>query len=542
MTSTANRHVDLRVAVNPVLPGFHPDPSIIRVDGEFVVATSTFQWFPGVALHRSTDLVDWEALPHPLTRRTQLDLRGVPDSGGVWAPDLSFVDGLFHLVYTTVQGYNVDGFYDTPNFHVSSPSLRGPWSDPVPLHARGFDPALYHEDDRTYLLSVQWDHRPARRRFAGIVVQEFDRSARKLVGPAEVVFTGTELGATEGPHLYRKDGWYYLVVAEGGTGYQHAVTVARSRLLTGPYDPDPAGPMLTSARRPDLPLQKAGHGCLVADEDGRWYLAHLTARPVDEAGHCVLGRETAVQAVRWTDGWPRVDGGVPATTVAVPEHYPSTPRPPQSTGFHTTELGPQWQTPRRAPDPSWLSLGERPGVLRLRGDQSPASRHDVSLVARRQTSARAGFTAVVDTRPTSYQQMAGLLHYYDSSLWHWLHVTHDERYGRCLAVLTCDLGTLRDPLAGVVVPWPDEGPVRLRAEVDRAELRLHAATATGPWRRIGPVLDATLVSDEHAARSAVAGGDGTPVEGFTGAFFGVCATDLTGQRLVCDVLDTAITG
>ncbi|WP_447007277.1 glycoside hydrolase family 43 protein [Saccharothrix isguenensis] len=523
----------LRVAHNPVLPGFHPDPSIIRVDGAFVVATSTFQWFPGVALHRSTDLVTWERLPHPLTRHAQLDLRGVPDSGGVWAPCLSQVDGVFHLVYTNVLGYNIDGFYDTPNFHVQSSSLHGPWSDPVPLHSRGFDPSLFHHDGRSWLLSMQWDHRPGRLRFAGILLQEFDRATRTLVGEPELIFTGTDLGLTEGPHLYHRDGWFYLVVAEGGTSWNHAVTVVRSRSLTGPYAADPTGPMLTSAGRPELELRKAGHGSLVADEDDRWFLAHLVGRPVDGAGHCMLGRETAIQRVEWVDGWPRVVGGTPATSVPVPEDYP----PTEAATAPLTDLGPEWQTVRRAPDPSWLSVTERPGAVRLRADQSPASRHDVSLLARRQQATTTAFTVTIEAEPTHFQQMAGMIHYYDSALWHWLQLTHDERVGRCLTVLSCDHGTLTDPLAGAVVPWPHGGPVRLRAEVEGTELRFSAARLDGPWQRVGPSLDASTLSDEHAARSAVAGGTGTAVEGFTGAFLGVCATDLTGRRMVCDVLD-----
>ncbi|WP_394619736.1 glycoside hydrolase family 43 protein [Lentzea sp. JNUCC 0626] len=528
---TATR-TSVRVAQNPVLPGFHPDPSMIRVNGEFVVATSTFQWFPGVTLHRSTDLVTWEPLPHPLTRRAQLDLRGVPDSGGVWAPGLSHVDGTFHLVYTNMLGYNVDGFYDSPNYHVQAPSLHGPWTDPVPLHARGFDPSMFHHEGRSWLLSMQWDHRPGRTRFSGILLQEFDRATRTLIGDAEVIFTGTAIGLTEGPHLLHRDGWFYLVVAEGGTSWSHAVTVARSRDLHGPYEADPRGPMLTSAGHTGLELKKAGHGSLVHDERDRWFVAHLAARPVDNAGHCVLGRETSIQRVEWIDGWPRVDGGVPATSVPIPDDYPVQQAAP------VTAFGPQWQSVRRVPDPSWLSRSERLGAIRLRADQSPASRHDVSLFARRQQAMSEDLTVVIDAQPSHFQQMAGLIHYYDSALWHWLQLTHDERIGRCLTVLTCDQGTLLDPL-GAPIPWPHEGPVRMRARVDRTELRFAVARPHGEWQPVGPVLDTRLLSDEHAARTAVAGSTGTAVEGFTGAFLGVCATDLTGARMVCDVLDAS---
>ncbi|MBP2472109.1 xylan 1,4-beta-xylosidase [Crossiella equi] len=526
MTSSAERLVR-----NPVLPGFHPDPAMIHVDGDFLVATSTFQWYPGVALHRSGDLVHWERLPHPL-HAPALDLLGVPDSGGIWAPDLSYVDGVYHLVYTVVRSYSVDGFYDCPNFHVQAPSPYGPWSPPVPLHARGFDPSLYHEGGRSYLLSMEWDHRPGRRGFAGILLQEFDRAGRRLTGRVHRVFDGTSLGITEGPRLYHRAGWYYLVTAEGGTGTEHAVTVARSPHLTGPFHADPKGPLLTSAGHPRLPLWKAGHGCLAEDGAGDWYLAHLTARPTTEDGRCVLGRETAVQQVVWAaDGWPRVADGLPVTEFVAPGPVRPLPPEPVTDDFDAAELAPCWQSVRRPPEESWLSLGERPGWLRLRAGESPASAHKVSLLARRQTAHDCEFTVLLDTSPGHFQQLAGLIHYYDRTLWHWLHLTHDEEAGRCLRVLTSDRGVLRDPTP-VPLPWPS-GPVWLRATVQRAELRFSASRDGVRYTGVGPVLDASILSDEYAATAPRA--EGTPVMGFTGAFLGVCATDLTGARLVCDV-------
>lgn len=513
---------DVPSVPNPVLPGFHPDPAMIHVNGEFLIANSTFQWYPGVVLHRSADLATWTRVPHPLT---DLDLAGVPDSGGVWAPDLSCADGVFHLVYTNVASYNVDGFYDTPNFHVSAPSIDGPWSAPVPLHSLGFDPALYHEDGRAYLLSMEWDHRPGKRHFAGIILQEFDLAGRTLTGPVHRIFAGTDRGITEGPHLYRRDGWYYLVVAEGGTGTGHAVVVARSRALLGPYAPDPAGPLLSSD---DGPLRKAGHGSFAADDQGIWYIAYLVGRPVTADGRCVLGRETAIQPLSWLDGWPRVPGSRPAATLrTLAPRAERVPRLPD--GFGEEALGTDWQTLRRAPDKTWCSLTERPGWLRLRGGQSPASRHGVSLVATRQLWHHSRFEVALDADPEDYQQLAGLIHYYDTGLWHWLHLTREDGV-RCLRVLSSDHGRLSAP--GDPLPWPDAGPVHLRADVRDAELRFFASADAGDWQRVGPVLDASILSDEYAERAPFPGA--SPITGFTGAFFGVCATDLTGRAFVCD--------
>ncbi|MET9257561.1 glycoside hydrolase family 43 protein [Streptomyces sp. NPDC003717] len=516
---------------NPVLTGFHPDPSLLRVGSDYYLATSTFEWLPGVTLHHSRDLVTWRPLGGALTEERLLDLTGVPDSGGVWAPCLSYADGLFHLVYSNVTSL-AGAFKDVRNHVVTATDITGPWSDPVPLPGHGFDPSLFHDTGaggtgRSWLLWLEWEHRPGRDPFAGILMQEWDRAARALTGPARRVFRGTALGRTEGPHIYRRDGWYYLMTAEGGTSWEHAVTVARSREATGPYVPDPAGPLLTSWGDDALDLQKAGHGSLVDTPGGEWYLAHLTARPLSPRGACVLGRETAVQRVHWTaDGWPRITGdageGRPARRVPAPRARAATPLTAPSSGG---VLPPQWMTLRRHPDPSWLSPAPGGDGLRLRGAESLSSRHRQSLVARRQQHTAFTFEAEVSFAPSSARHMAGLVHLYNTTLWHYAHLTHDDERGRVLRLATCDRGRYAEPAAPVPVPGP--GPVRLR---------LACAGGTGTfawwdaadqrWRQLGPRLDVARLSDEYAT---VGGDDGHfDSWGFTGAFVGVAAQDLTG--------------
>ncbi|WP_147372528.1 glycoside hydrolase family 43 protein, partial [Calidithermus terrae] len=297
---------------NPVLPGFNPDPSVVRVGEDYYVATSTFEWFPGVQIHHSRDLAHWRLAGRPLARRSQLDLLGNPDSGGVWAPCLSYADGRFWLVYTDVKTWAPEApFKDTHNYLVTAERVEGPWSEPVYLNSSGFDPSLFHDDDgRKWLLNMVWDHRKGRNAFAGILLQEYDPVRQELVGPVRNIFRGTCLGVTEGPHLYKRGGWYYLLTAEGGTSYEHAVTLARSRSIFGPYEVHPANPLLTARDHPELPLQKAGHASLVETPAGEWYMVHLTGRPLDPPTaplrRCNLGRETAVQKLEWApDGWPR---------------------------------------------------------------------------------------------------------------------------------------------------------------------------------------------------------------------------------------------
>jgi len=316
---------------NPILRGFNPDPSIVRVGDDFYIATSTFEWFPGVQIHHSRDLVHWRLLSRPLTRASQLNLIGDPDSCGIWAPCLTHADGKFYLIYTDVKRYGRTttggasgaSLRDFHNYLVTSERIDGEWSDPVYLNSSGFDPSLFHDDDgRKYLVNMLWDHRPGRNRFAGIVLQEYSAAARKLIGRPENIFKGTSLGLTEGPHLYKRNGYYYLLTAEGGTGWNHAVTMARSRTLTGQYELHPDKYILSSRQRPDVELQRAGHADLVETQNDETYMVYLCGRPLRNRGRCTLGRETAIQRMKWSDdGWLRTaDGlGLAQSEVTAPE-------------------------------------------------------------------------------------------------------------------------------------------------------------------------------------------------------------------------------
>lgn len=511
---------------NPVLPGFNPDPSILRVGADYYIATSTFEWYPGVRIHHSTDLANWTTLGGVLTEKRLLDLTNADDSCGVWAPDLSYVDGTWYLLYADVASF-ASGYWDPQNYLITAPDLAGPWSDPVALHARGFDAALYHEGDATWMLSMTADWRPGRNRFAGIQIQRYDRESRRLVGAERMIFEGTEVGVTEGPHIYHRDGWYYLVTAEGGTSWEHQITVARSRSLLGPYEADPSGPMLTSHGRPDLALQKAGHGSLVSTPDGRWYLAHLAARPYSPLGPCVLGRETAIQAVEWpTGGWPRVEGGVPAETVLPPSPTPSADRSPDAAadhdGFDGPTLGPEWSTLRRPATPDWVSLSARPSHLRVHGGQSPVGRQRPSLVARRVTAPTCTLETEMEFAPATYRQLAGVTAYYNTRNWHFLYVTADDDGCTVLEVLTADSGRLTQyPECRVDVTGVPR--LRLRVVFDGPDLRFSYALPEGEWQELPAKLDATILSDEHAAVIV----DGEPEAwGFTGAFVGLWVQDL----------------
>ena len=525
---------DHRLIRNPVLPGFHPDPSILRVGADYFIATSTFEWFPGVRLHHSTNLVDWTPLGGALGEKRLLDLTGAGDSGGVWAPSLTYAHGQFHLLYTDVMTF-AGGYWDPQNYLSTAPSLTGPWSDPVVLHGRGFDASLFHDEDgTTWMLSMVADARPGRNRFAGISVQRYDRDAGRLTGDEHMIFQGTAAQVTEAPVMYRKDGWYYLVTAEGGTSWEHQVTVARSRELLGPYEADPAGPLLTSLGHPDLALQKAGHGSLVETPAGQWYLAHLVGRPYTPLGRCVLGRESALQEVHWTDdGWPRIEGGLPADTlpapigVTVPAVAPRSSEQFETDDFDAPALGVNWSTLRRPATPDWADLAARPSHLRIHGGQSPMTRHRPSLVARRVVARDCVFETVMEFTPRNYRQLAGVTAYYNTRNWYHLHVTADDDGRPVLGLLACDGGTVRivPEVSADLTGVPKVG-LRVRFEGPSLTFAWAADPDAPEWQDAGPVFDATTLSDEYAAKVV----DGEPeLWGFTGAFVGMWVQDLGAE-------------
>ena len=511
---------------NPVLRGFNADPSFCRVGQDYYIATSTFEWYPGVQIHHSRDLVNWALVARPLRRASQLDMRGNPDSCGVWAPCLSHADGKFWLVFTDVK--RLDGaFKDAHNYVVTCDTVDGAWSDPIYVNSSGFDPSLFHDaDGHKWFVNMRWNHRgkgtganPAHDSFDGIELQEW-HPLRGLVGPVHDIYAGTDLGLTEAPHLFQRGGWYYLTTAEGGTGYDHAVTLARSRLITGPYETHPAKHVLTARFNTENPIQRMGHGQYVEGHDGRHWHSFLCGRPQQGPNglFCATGRETGLAEVIWRDDWLWLkDGGyLPPTSVDLPavRH----PVGPVSHDFSGPTLPVEFQW-LRTPHPERLFILTG-SALRLIGRESLGSWFEQSLVARRQDEPAYSAAAVLVADPHTWQQAAGLITYYNRHKFH-------------AALITREVGQRVVTLVSCLGDWPGEaltfrgqfpvadGPVRIDVTVDRAAQQFAVNGAA-----IGPVLDASIVSDE--------GGRGEHAS-FTGAFVGVVAYDLTGQGWTADV-------
>ncbi|KAI5458668.1 glycoside hydrolase family 43 protein [Mariannaea sp. PMI_226] len=508
---------------NPILPGFNPDPSICRVGEDYYIATSTFEWYPGVQIHHSTDLANWELVVRPLNRKSQLDMRGDPDSCGVWAPCLTHDGNKFWLVFTDVK--RKDGsFKDAHNYIVHSTIIEGPWSDPIYANSSGFDPSLFHDDDgRKWFVNMLWDHRRRPQLFAGIVLQEFDPIAQKLVGPKKNVYLGTDLGLVEGPHLYKRNGWYYLLTAEGGTAYEHACTLARSRNIWGPYETHPQKHILTSKDHPFAGLQRAGHGDIVDAPDGSTYLVHLTGRPIGQKRRCILGRETAIQQVYWgEDDWLYVHNGpCPSLYVDLPAErddkaYWAEKRYTFENGLHKDF---QWL---RTPETDRIFSCQE-GKLSLYGRESIGSWFEQALVARRQVHFSYFAETVVDFSPEDERQFAGLTAYYSRYNFFYLTVTATSDGQRELLIMSSEAswpnGQLESPMSEAVT-LPNEGKVKLAVSIRGQTLQFSYALEGDEFKEVGPAFDASVLSDECGGHQAHGS--------FTGAFVGMACSDLNG--------------
>ncbi|MCD8161267.1 MAG: glycoside hydrolase family 43 protein [Clostridiales bacterium] len=521
---------------NPILPGFHPDPCICRRGEDYYIACSSFEWFPAVPIYHSRDMKHWGLYSHAITDPAVADLSRLPSAKGIWAPCLTYCreEGLFYLVYGVMHSMNARCF-DIDNFVITAPDPKGPWSEPVYLHSAGFDASLFHDEDgRKWLVSLEWETRTGYQKPGGICLVEYDPKKQAIVGyPKRIWMGGTRRGCLEAPHLTRRGDYYYLMCAEGGTGYNHCVTMARSKSVWGPYEGDPENPILTAAPgdpdelanpdhlkpnyyNPASYLQKCGHGSYVETGLGETYLVHLCARPFLPELRCTLGRETAMQKMVWTeDGWLRLEGGGNLAREFCPGSLlPDAPERslPGFDGFDSPRLGIQYYAPRLDPR-SFTDLESRPGWLRMRGQESACSLNRVSLLARKLAGLHVTVTTRMEFTPEVYQHSAGLMLYYDNMNFLCLRKYYSQTLGGgALSVVAVENGQKTD-CPGSRTPAP-EGTVYLRLVVDGRESRFLWSADGAEYRPIGPVFDTSKLSDEYSRYGE-----------FTGTFVGITASD-----------------
>jgi xylan 1,4-beta-xylosidase len=501
--------------------------------------TSSFQWWPGLPIYHSKDLVNWNLIDYGLKDVAVADLRRIICSGGIWAPSLTYSEhsDLFYMVFTIAGG---DGFdHECYNYVSTASSIHGPWSEPVYLNARGNDPGFFHDDDGSIWMVVSdFLYHPNEPAHSGTLLQQYDPVAKKLTGPIKNIFPGSGLGFVEGSKMNKRGDYYYLGVAEGGTNYGHAMTLVRSKDIWGPYEIHPENPILTAVSEDLLhlldrsgfinsseaaeelceamPIQRAGHGDIVNIDGNLAAVVYLASRSISFHSH--LGRETCIARAHWDDdGWLRLDSRTPVLELE-DFQLPEVPQPviPNRDEFDADELSLHWNS-LRVPIDDLVDLASRPGWLKLAPTPCPLySLEKVALLAQRIRHHRYLMETLIDFKPDQQQQCAGLVCYYDAHRWYFLQRTFDPELGACVAV-----GSKYHP--PVKVPVDDVQALRLRMDCDGETIQCSFAYAdTEIWHPVGEPQDALWLSDEGLRRHG-----GPASYNFTGSMMGVAAWDLT---------------
>ncbi len=530
---------------NPILPGFNPDPCICRNGSDYYIVVSSFEWFPGLPVYHSRDLKNWELYTHILTDDTEVDLKKLPSSKGIWAPCLTYneKEDTFYIVYGVMNSMNAR-YFDINNYIMSAKSITGPWSRPVYLHSSGFDASLFTDDDgKKYIVSLEWETREGYEKPGAICLAEYDDKKKEMTGYPKRIWTGgTDRGCIEAPHLYKKNGRYYIMCAEGGTGYNHCVATGRAESVWGPYERDPENPIVTSVPgesnerhnpdhlkpvyyNPSSILQKSGHGSLVETPAGEAYLAHLCSRPFVPELCCTLGRETAIQKMMWTDdGWLRMADGSNLAKTEVPEpDLPEAPVQllPEHDDFDSGTIALQYYAPRQMPS-RFADTHARPGYIRLRGEESLSSLNKVSLLARKLTSLHAQVTTKLEFVPDVYQQSAGLTLYYDNMNYVFLRKYYSETLGQsALSIILLENGT-KTEFVNTRTPVKD-GPLYLKLTVDGRESYFSWSSDGAAFAQIGRKFATAHFSDEYSRYGE-----------FTGTMTGIVCVDSVFHKKYAD--------
>ena len=503
---------------NPILPGFNPDPCICRKGDDYYLAVSTFEWFPGIPIYHSKDLKNWELYTHVLTDDEKVDLKKLPSAKGIWAPCLTYCEeeDMFYVIYGVMNSMNAR-YFDVNNYLITARDIKGPWSEPVYLHSSGFDASIIHDNGKKYIVSLEWETREGYEKPGAICMVEYDPEKKEIIGyPKRIWNGGTDRGCIEAPHLYRRGDYYYIMCAEGGTGYNHCVTMGRSKEIWGPYVADPKNPIVTSFPgdsnerhdpdhlkpryyNPDSILQKSGHGSMVDTQNGETYLVHLCARPFVPELRCTLGRETAIQKMIWTDDhWLRMaSGGNLAEVLVEASNLPERPvkQIPDFDDFNEEELGLQYYAPRIMPQ-RFADLKARPGYVRIRGQESRTSLNQVSILARKLTSVYATVTTKMEFIPVVHQHSAGLILYYDNMNYINLRKYYSETLGQsALSIIHLENGEKTEFL-NTRIPVRDD-PVYLRLTIKGRQSYFSWCFDGVNYQKIGRVFDTTRFSDEY---------------------------------------------
>ncbi|MDR4946752.1 glycoside hydrolase family 43 protein [Neobacillus cucumis] len=359
---------------NPIIPGFHPDPSICRVGEDYYIVTSSFEFLPGLPIFHSKDLINWKQIGHCLTRPEQMEFPNCMSTGGIFAPTIRYHQGTFYVVSTNVYHEGAMAPGGSGNFIVTATDPAGEWSSPIWVSQGGIDPSLFWDDDgKVYFTSTI----PALNEVGNLVnaiwQAEINPDTGELLTESKIISYGCGGRFAEGPHIYKKDGYYYLLLAEGGTEFGHMETISRSKSIWGPFENCPHNPILTASQENDPTLAATGHADLVEAHDGSWWVVFLCYRLSENYYHH-MGRETSIAPVQWIDGWPVIYDGKTPQVMMEAECLPQKSimdETPIRTHFAGQELGLEWNFIRTYYN--GFSVTDHPGYLTLKGNAATLS-------------------------------------------------------------------------------------------------------------------------------------------------------------------------
>lgn len=497
---------------NPILAGFYPDPSICRVGDDYYLVNSTFAYFPGIPVFHSKDLVNWKLIGHVMSRNEQMDLRGMGTSRAIFAPTIRYHDGLFYVTCTLVDGKG--------NFVVTAKDPAGPWSNPVWLpEINGIDPSPFFDDDgKAYIVynSIPPDNQSLYDGHRTIRINEFDTKTLKITSDNRVLVNGgTDISQKpswiEGPHLFKKYGYYYLLAAEGGTYENHSVVIFRSKTLEGPFVPYEKNPILTQRHLPGTrknPITSVGHADFVELPNGEWQAVFLATRPY-EGNYYNTGRETFLAPVKWVDEWPQVSPGHDEVQYQYPlplpekrlEGHPYSGNFTLRDEFTAPQLHPDWFFLRN-PEENWWSFSEKKGALTLRlRPQTCIGTSNPSFIARRQQHHNSEAITSLRFTPAAENEKAGLLVFQSEQ--HFYYLCLGVENGKTAVQL---FQSVKDPkdssdmklLAAQPLSLTPNQPVQLKIVAKGDTYAFHYSLDGKQWQTLQEGVDARWLSTHTA--------------------------------------------
>ncbi len=457
---------------NPVHRGFFPDPSVIRVGEDYYKVNSTFQYFPAIVISHSKDLVNWEIIGHAITKSEYLDLSEILDSRGIWAPDISYHNGVYYI-FATLR-HNDEDKPMRSQLVLRSDKPEGPYGKPAILPVDDIDPSHFIDDDGRHYMVIA----------PGACLVPLNDDCTEIIGEKVQVWQGTGERCPEGPHIFKKDGWYYAMVAEGGTGYGHGINVARSKSLYGPYESCPYNPVLRQTD-PEAQIQRSGHGMLVETHKGQWYCMYLCGRK-NGGNYTTIGRETGLDPVKWTDdGWFIINDGKPSSEQEMP-NLPIT----QYTGstfydFKEGRLSLDWEWVRNPDESCWQFTKE--GLRLYTCDGKLQDIRAKNTLLRREQELSYDAETKVSFTPGSEGEHAGLTCYYSTATY----IRFNICFGGIELVINRNMGEERIAFA----PY-DSSTVYLRTEVRGLARRFLYSHDNITWKELALLENCIYLCDE----------------------------------------------